>query len=256
MNRLTVSAIAIAVVLFVAVIVVLIFWLRRPSPVPPAAPPAAMPTSAPAPPHATYPFEDEWEAQAPYPDDAPHIRRPSFYREASDTRTAVGTHLRHRDAFAFDDVEPFDSHDTSSSHQAGPTLQRNSGFSMFRPSVAAGSSPSSSGDAPIRCPHCSSTRIDTLNVARTAGSTIGSVAGATSGFAMALSGAEAGAVVGAVGGPLGAVFGGLTGAVLAGLLGSAAGNAAGSILGAAIDENMLDNYRCLSCGHTFGAQHG
>lgn len=259
MNPLTVSAIAVAVVLLAASIVVLIFWLhRRPSPVPPAASPTAIPAPALTSPHAAYPFEDEWEAQAPYPDYAPHISRPSasFYRPTSDNRAVADTHFRQRDAFAFDDVEAFESHDKSPSHQASPALQQDSGFSMFRPSVAAGSSPSSSGDAPIRCPHCSSTRIDTLNVARTAGSTIGSVAGATSGFAMALSGAEAGAVVGAVGGPLGAVFGGLTGAVLAGLLGSAAGNAAGSILGAAIDENMLDNYRCLSCGHTFGAQHG
>lgn len=101
-----------------------------------------------------------------------------------------------------------------------------------------------------------SSRIDTLNIGRKAGGTIGSVAGATSGMAMALSGAEAGAAVGAIGGPIASIFGGLAGAVIAGLVGSAAGCAAGSVVGAAIDDNMLNNYRCRSCGHVFGSTNG
>jgi DNA-directed RNA polymerase subunit RPC12/RpoP len=209
-----------------------------------------------APPPASYLPEDEWEAHAPYPD---YLRQASLpavpsYRRAPDIRHTADSYFRRHDAPEFDDVEPFESHDTLLPRHASLTAARDDGFSMIQPSSAIVPSPPAS-DTSTRCPRCNSARIDTLNVARTAGSTIGSVAGATGGFAMAISGAEAGAAVGAFGGPLGALFGGLTGAVLAGLLGSAAGNAAGSAVGAAIDENMLDNYRCLTCGHTFGAQH-
>jgi len=106
----------------------------------------------------------------------------------------------------------------------------------------------------LRCPRCRSSRIDTRNRARKAGSTIGSVAGATGAMTAALAGAETGAVVGSIAGPIGTVFGGLAGAVIAGLFGSAAGCAAGSAVGAAIDENVLDNHQCLACGHTFSVR--
>jgi DNA-directed RNA polymerase subunit RPC12/RpoP len=203
-----------------------------------------------------YPPKDEWEAHAPYPD---HVRAVSSlaappYHRTPDSRHPDDNHFRHYDGFEFDDVEPIESHDAPPPRQAGLTTARDVEFSMFHPSSAIVPS-SPAANVSTRCPRCNSAHVDTLNVARIAGSTIGSVAGATGGFAMAISGAEAGAAVGAIGGPLGALFGGLTGAVLAGLPGSAAGNAAGSAVGAAIDENMLDNYRCLSCGHTFGAQH-
>ena len=49
------------------------------------------------------------------------------------------------------------------------------------------------------------------------------------------------------------VIGGLAGAVIAGLLGSAAGSIVGSAVGGVLDDNVFDNHRCLSCGHTFGA---
>lgn len=258
MNPLYISAIAVAVVLLVVLIIAAIFWLRRPASVPPATPPVAMPAAVPAPPHANHLPEDEWEAHTPYPEYARAAPSPAAppYRRTPDSRHAGENYFPHYDAFEFDDVEPIESHDAPPPRQAGPTAARDVEFSMFHPSSAIVSSPPAASNASTRCPRCNSAHIDTLNVARMAGSTIGSVAGATGGFAMAISGAEAGAAVGAIGGPIGALFGGLTGAVLAGLLGSAAGNAAGSAVGAAIDENMLDNYRCLSCGHTFGAQHG
>lgn len=257
MNPLVVSVIAVAVIVIVAVIVVSVFWLRRSSRGSPAAPPTAMPAPTPTPPHASYPFEDEWEAHAPYPDYIHHDRRPSAspYRPTSDPRSAADAHFRHRDAFEFDDVEAFESPSAPPSQQADRSHRQDAGFPIITSALATSTARPQAAEGAIRCPRCSSTRIDTFNVARTAGSTIGSVAGATGGFAMALSGAEAGATVGAIGGPLGAVFGGLTGAVIAGLLGSAAGNAAGSALGAVIDESILDNYWCISCGHTFGAQH-
>jgi hypothetical protein len=116
------------------------------------------------------------------------------------------------------------------------------------------STPTAASAAPTRCPHCLSSRIETRNVARKAGSAIGSVAGATSGIAVALSGAEVGATVGAVAGPVGSLFGGLAGAIIAGLVGSAAGCAAGSAVGTAIDDAVLDNHRCLDCHHTFSVR--
>lgn len=103
------------------------------------------------------------------------------------------------------------------------------------------------------CPRCGSDHVEKRNQARKAGSTIGAVAGATSGVAMTLSGAEVGATVGLIAGPIGSVFGGLAGAILAGLAASAAGCAAGAAMGEVIDENVLDNHRCVACGHTFSA---
>lgn len=103
------------------------------------------------------------------------------------------------------------------------------------------------------CPRCSSEHVEKRNQARKAVSTIGAVAGATSGVAMTLSGAEVGATVGLIAGPIGSVFGGLAGAILAGLAASAAGCAAGAAMGEVIDENVLDNHRCMTCGHTFNA---
>lgn len=103
------------------------------------------------------------------------------------------------------------------------------------------------------CPRCGSDHVEKRNQARKAGSTIGAVAGATSGVAMTLSGAEVGATVGLIAGPIGSVFGGLAGAILAGLAASAAGCAAGAAMGEIIDENVLDNHRCVACGHTFNA---
>lgn len=111
------------------------------------------------------------------------------------------------------------------------------------PDIRPATSPS--GPTP-RCPRCLSSRIDTRDRGRKAGSTIGSVAGATGGMAAALAGEETGAIVGSFAGPIGTAFGGLTGAVIAGLVGSA--------VGAAIGDNVLDNHVCLACGHAFSVK--
>ncbi|VWC75474.1 hypothetical protein BLA9940_04418 [Burkholderia aenigmatica] len=173
---------------------------------------------------------DEWEADAPYPD---HVLRAT----ADDSQEYVRRTGR-RESF-----------ETPESSRLSDDARDVSPYASLQSRAHA----STSTEPAIRCPHCLSSRIDTLNIGRKTGSTIGSVAGATSGMAMALSGAEAGAVVGAIGGPIGSVFGGLAGAVIAGLVGSAAGCAAGSAVGAAIDDNVLDNFRCRSCGNVFGS---
>jgi len=104
---------------------------------------------------------------------------------------------------------------------------------------------------PIPCPVCRSTRTEILNRATRVGGTAGAVAGAAGGVAMTLAGAETGAAVGMLAGPIGAAFGGLAGAIIGGLVGGASGCAAGSALGEVVDTHVLDNQRCLDCGHTF-----
>ncbi|WP_423392007.1 hypothetical protein [Burkholderia sp. LMG 21824] len=183
---------------------------------------------------------DEWEAFAPYPDHVVraaheaatelHDSYPPFGRHEEPAHTPHATDARH------------DLHDAIESLMGEPDKPT-------PPKPAITPSPAST----IRCPRCLSSRIDTRNRARKAGSTIGSVAGATGGMAAALAGAETGAVVGSIAGPIGTVFGGLAGAVIAGLVGSAAGCAAGSAVGGAIDDNVLDNHHCLACGHAFSA---
>ncbi|WP_239511260.1 hypothetical protein [Burkholderia sp. JP2-270] len=188
---------------------------------------------------------DEWQAFAQYPDHVVHAAQeanaesgdsyPPFGRREEPAYASPGTEARH------------DLHDAIESLMGEPDKPD--------PAPAKTTAPSSPNRA-IRCPRCLSSRIDTRNRARKAGSTIGSVAGATGGMATALAGAETGAVVGSVVGPIGTLFGGLAGAVIAGLVGSAAGCAAGSAVGGAIDDNVLDNLQCLACGHAFSTKQG
>ncbi|MDN8060569.1 hypothetical protein [Burkholderia gladioli] len=204
--------------------------------------PTSPQTPAPSSPSPTVTDErDEWEACAPYPDHAlDALRNPASASPSHATS--------HRSSFAppeFD--EPLFEPASPEAHRA-PAPSDHFSYAPSQTQEAA----SSRADA-HSCPQCGSTHLETRNVGRKTGGTIGSVAGATSGFAMALSGAEAGAAVGAIGGPVGAVFGGLAGAVVAGLLGSAAGSIAGSTVGGVLDDNVFDNYRCLTCGHSFGS---
>lgn len=201
---------------------------------PPLAPDAAVPRAV------DVDEDDEWEAFAPYPDHVvqaaheatieSHDSYPPFGRHEELVHASPSSEARH------------DLHDAIESLMGEPD----------KPAAPRSAAAASSGPT-IRCPRCLSSRIDTRNRARKAGSTIGSVAGATGGMAAALAGAETGAVVGSIAGPLGTIFGGLAGAVIAGLVGSAAGCAAGSAVGAAIDDNVLDNHHCLACGHAFSA---
>ncbi|BBA42627.1 MULTISPECIES: hypothetical protein [Burkholderia] len=204
------------------------------------------PSKAPAPSRSSFTTIDEheeWEAQAPYPDHAQDALR--------DSTSASPNPVHHRQSSFASPHFNAPVFEAASSFSEADHAQPSPDYFSYSPQWATDATP-----APTHangCPHCSSTRIDTLNIGRRAGSMLGSAAGATSGVAMALSGAEAGAAVGAIGGPIGAVFGGLAGAVIAGLLGSAAGSIVGSAVGGVLDDNVFDNHRCLSCGHTFGA---
>ncbi|MEK6354972.1 MAG: hypothetical protein V4796_15715 [Burkholderia cenocepacia] len=224
----------------------IVLFLKRHSVSPPIdTPPPAAAVASPVQYELFDPTLDEWEALAPYPD---HALR--AVRHAPPASSPTSDDFTRRSPDPFPDDEPFET-EHSPSPPSAATVSQPDYFSYAPPWATEALSPP--GDT-HSCPHCDSTRVEGLHVGRKFGSTIGSVAGATSGVAMALSGAEAGAAVGAIGGPLGAAFGGLTGAVIAGLLGSAAGSVAGSAVGSVLDDSLLDNYRCLSCGHTYGAQ--
>lgn len=138
-----------------------------------------------------------------------------------------------RDPHPFDDeAEPWSAH-SSQSDTAGAT--------HCRP-----------GAGPIYpCPYCQSLRTEPRHTARRIGGAIGAAAGATSAIAITLSGAEVGATAGLIGGPFGAACGGIAGAVLAGLVAGAAGCATGAACGEALDQKVLDNWRCLACCRTF-----
>lgn len=247
---------------------ILLFLRRRATPTPTPTSPTPITVTSPVQYELLDPTIEEWEAQTPYPDHALHAFRhtPPTSSQTSDYPTRCLPDPFPDDSESFETQsfrrrfesparnEPLDSPSSfpATPHSSKTTATDSTHFS-YAPAWATGA-PSPSGETRA-CPQCDSPHVDVLNVGRKAGSTLGSVAGATSGVAMALSGAEAGAAVGAIGGPLGAVFGGLTGAVIAGLIGSAAGSVAGSAVGGVLDDSLLDNYRCVSCGHTFGAQY-
>ena len=103
------------------------------------------------------------------------------------------------------------------------------------------------------CPNCGSEQIRIKNIAKKAGGAIGAVAGGASGIAGAMSGARLGFLVGAAVGPVGAFAGSLAGAALGCILGAAVGCEVGLTVGGMVDDHLLDNYECLSCGHAFGS---
>lgn len=251
---LTLSLIVLCVVLFALSIYWLLFRKGQPLMPRPARPPTV---ATPPDPHA---FEDEWEASAPYPEYAMHVAQQAHVSDRARHAAFAATNTPYEDDWnAFSTSHSItppwrsaidDASDSSYTHE--DANQTEGATAHPTPSAASPSeSPVTAPIAQIRCPRCLSSRVDTRNLARKAGSTIGSVAGATGALTAALAGAETGAAVGSVAGPLGTVFGGLAGAVIAGLAGSAAGCAAGSVVGAAIDANVLDNYRCLGCQHVF-----
>lgn len=189
---------------------------------------------------------DEWEAFAPYPDHVLHAVH-EVSAEPPDTHPPLGRPEELAHAPYTPDVRDDLRNTIEQLRSEAATLEPAPAQAPAKPAPSA-------SEQVLRCPRCLSSRIDTRNRARKAGSAIGSVAGATGGMAAALAGAETGAVVGSIAGPIGTVFGGLAGAVIAGLVGSAAGCAAGSAVGSAVDDNLLDNYQCLACTHSFSVK--
>ena len=104
---------------------------------------------------------------------------------------------------------------------------------------------------PLECPRCQSTRIGSNNYGKKTAGVVGAGAGAVGGVNAASTGAMYGGVIGLVGGPVGVTVGRVTGAIIGGLVGGTTGASAGVALGSVLDEQVLDNYRCLDCRYCF-----
>ncbi len=102
-----------------------------------------------------------------------------------------------------------------------------------------------------QCPNCLSERTEARHLARRTGGLIGTIGGSVGGAMSCMSGSRIGMTVGVVAGPPGMIVGGLLGALIGSLVGGTAGGLAGAQLGEVIDDRVLDNYRCLACGHCF-----
>ena len=130
----------------------------------------------------------------------------------------------------------------------GLEVSSKAGFQLIYPRVA----PSIQGKTMnIVCPNCKSTRVTTRNRARKTAGLIGAVGGCVGGATGSLSGIEIGMTVGIVAGPPGMLFGGVLGALFGAVVGGTAGGLSGARLGELVDRRILDNYRCLACGHCF-----
>jgi hypothetical protein len=103
------------------------------------------------------------------------------------------------------------------------------------------------------CPKCHSVHVETRNRARKLGGTIGAVAGATSVMLAAAAKARTAAVQ--VTGPFAITLGGIATTIIPALISGAASGTTGVKLGEVIDEKILNNYLCHSCGHTFSLKH-
>ncbi|WP_194714653.1 hypothetical protein [Noviherbaspirillum soli] len=106
------------------------------------------------------------------------------------------------------------------------------------------------GEMPIPvCPKCHSVHVETRNRARKLGGAIGAVAGATSVTLAAAAKARTAAVL--VSSPFAITFGSIAAAIIPALISGASSVTTGVKLGEVIDEKILNNYLCHSCGHTF-----
>lgn len=101
------------------------------------------------------------------------------------------------------------------------------------------------------CPLCGSHHVQTKNKARKLGGAIGTASGATGAIVAARKGAAVGSHIGLWFGPTGSSIGGITGAIISAFIGGFTGGSVGIRLGELIDNNILDNFECDSCGAQF-----
>lgn len=102
------------------------------------------------------------------------------------------------------------------------------------------------------CPKCDSKHIDKKNYGTKGFAAVGGAASTTALLAGGTAaGAEVGAAVGIVGGPVGIAIGTVAGGVIGAISAFAVGAGAGAIAGKAVDTYILDNLKCLDCGHKF-----
>ena len=98
----------------------------------------------------------------------------------------------------------------------------------------------------MKCPKCSSSKIEKRNRAKKGGAALGALAGAALAAKAAKEDAKDGKLAFAMV-ATGTVLGGITGA----LAGAGSGALAGAVAGGAIDDHILENYFCHECNYTF-----
>lgn len=101
--------------------------------------------------------------------------------------------------------------------------------------------------SPILCPCCQSAQVKCRNIGRKAGSALGILFGAA-GVVSSLS-----AMTGV---PGSVILGHAAQVLMKAMVGGASGCAVGAALGEVVDDNILENYRCRSCRHSFSVKRG
>ncbi len=102
-----------------------------------------------------------------------------------------------------------------------------------------------------KCPLCGSPETRLKNHGKRLGGALGTCAGVFSAMAGTKKGASIGAFMGFRAMASSTPLNGVSAAVLGALAGGAVGCAAGAALGQAVDETILNNHMCRTCGHTF-----
>lgn len=103
------------------------------------------------------------------------------------------------------------------------------------------------------CPLCGSPNTQAKNYGKKLGGALGTCAGVISSLSATAKGATAGAIVAVRATSPTTPLNSITAAVLGAFAGGAMGCIAGAGLGQVIDETVLNNHRCLRCGHSFSS---
>lgn len=103
-----------------------------------------------------------------------------------------------------------------------------------------------------QCPQCYSTRVVPLNNGRKVFGVLGTVLGAIAGISLAIASRPIGGASTLVRTASAALALSSLGRVISsGVINGAIGGQAGITLGRMLDDDVLDNYECLKCSHTF-----
>lgn len=104
------------------------------------------------------------------------------------------------------------------------------------------------------CPQCQSLHIKSLHYGRKIGGVIGLIAGIASGVVAVFSGDTVEDIFSMVASRTGVQIGSISAALLAAIREGTAGCVLGVMLGDMIDNEMLNNHKCLSCGCRFSME--
>lgn len=100
------------------------------------------------------------------------------------------------------------------------------------------------------CPRCGSTEVTVQEHGRKAGGLVGAVAGAIGAIAATHGNSRQPPFPIVSDSPVLAI-GQIAAAIVAGLVGAAAGGSTGATAGGALDDHLLDTFKCEHCSHSF-----